>query len=190
MWSNFYPYFWALWDEFSDVDSRRHQSRGPQRAAASTRLKSGVVKPFDLNSSFSVTQCAKKWKNIAREICIYEWLHDHLKIIILWKKNSSLCIPSFRTTRFKNRSKHDGFSHWGNWCDNSPKCTFFFQILEHSGIISSSSQRCCYLLFLQKAFFLLFVRRVAMEWTNWQVLFCGSHRSKQKWFWRRVMLMK
>ena len=50
--SNFYPHFGALWDECSDVDSRRHQSRGPQQAA-STRLKSGVVKPFDLNSSFS-----------------------------------------------------------------------------------------------------------------------------------------
>ena len=48
----FTPHFGALWDECSDVDSRRHQSRGPQQAA-STRLKSGVVKPFDLNSSFS-----------------------------------------------------------------------------------------------------------------------------------------
>ena len=144
----FYLHFGALWDECSDVDSRRHQSRGPQQAA-STRLKSGVVKPFDLNSSFSqqchtVRKKVEKYQNEKYALC--------MRIIFCTITTSipfSLCICPFKNhPPFENISK--------NITANPNSIAHFFRFIAHSVQFSVAKGAVIFSSY-KKLFFLLFV---------------------------------
>ena len=118
----FTPHFGALWDECSDVDSRRHQSRGPQQAA-STRLKSGVVKPFDLNSSFSqqcrtVRKKVEKYQNEKYVLCMRVFLHCNINTIF------TLYMSFKNDPPFENISK--------NMTANPNSIAHFFRFIAHS----------------------------------------------------------